>query len=58
MKTIKLILVSIIIATTGFTQSINIPNQYTLVTEARLHDRFRWTRDQNGSEWSIDRLSP
>ena len=26
--------------------------------EARLHDRFRWTRDQNGSEWSIDRLSP
>lgn len=26
--------------------------------EARLHDRFRWTRDQNGSDWSIDRLSP
>ena len=26
--------------------------------EARLHDRFRWTRAQNGSEWSIDRLSP
>jgi len=26
--------------------------------EARLHDRFRWTRDQNRSEWSIDRLSP
>ena len=26
--------------------------------EARLHDRFRWTRAQNGSDWSIDRLSP
>jgi len=26
--------------------------------EARLHDRFRWTRDQNGSDWLIDRLSP
>ena len=26
--------------------------------EARLHDRFRWTRTQNENEWSIDRLSP
>ena len=26
--------------------------------EARLHDRFRWTRAQNGSDWSIDSLSP
>ena len=26
--------------------------------EARLHDRFRWTRDTNQNNWSIDRLSP
>jgi pyridoxamine 5'-phosphate oxidase len=26
--------------------------------EARLHDRFRWTRSDMDTDWSIDRLSP
>jgi pyridoxamine 5'-phosphate oxidase len=24
----------------------------------RLHDRFRWTRPANGSDWSVERLNP
>jgi pyridoxamine 5'-phosphate oxidase len=24
----------------------------------RLHDRFRWHRDDPGENWTIDRLSP
>lgn len=24
----------------------------------RLHDRFRWTRDQTGSDWLVQRLNP
>ena len=34
MKTIKLILFSLILASTGFSQNLNIPSQYTLVTES------------------------
>jgi len=25
---------------------------------SRLHDRFRYTRPQEGGEWKIDRLAP
>jgi len=26
--------------------------------EARLHDRFRWTRGAQDADWTVDRLYP
>ena len=39
---------------------ILVPSQIELWSDGqnRLHDRFRWVRHQNASEWTIDRVNP
>jgi pyridoxamine 5'-phosphate oxidase len=37
-----------------------VPSQIELWSDGqnRLHDRFRWVRHQNASEWTVDRVNP